>query len=421
MAVRLSTQTLQQRGINSILDQQSKLSHTQMQLSTGRRILQPSDDPVASEQVMELNRTLSRIEAYDRNMDRAETKQELEEDVLNSVQGQLQRARELGIQAINATQTDESRKHLAEEVTQIFDELVNLANTTDGSGEYLFAGYKSEAKPFTVDAGDTVSYHGDQGQRDLKIGEDRTIQIGDSGDRVFRQIRDGNGTFAVEADAANTGNGTIDVGTVTDSTAWVKDDYTIAIFEDSSGDMYYNIKDAAGTDVAPDDTTGEEADTVIPGETVYPFEDGKAIAFRGVETAIHNEPADGDQFYINQSRNQDLFTAVRELRDAMESGTSSDASKAQFLNSMNQAITDIDQGMERILEVRAEVGGRLNALDDQRNTNEVQVLSTKEIISSLEDLDYAEAISRMNLQMAGLQAAQKSYQRVQNLSMFNYI
>jgi flagellar hook-associated protein 3 FlgL len=90
-------------------------------------------------------------------------------------------------------------------------------------------------------------------------------------------------------------------------------------------------------------------------------------------------------------------------------------------NRVGEAISNLDQALGNVLEVRSSIGARLNAIDSQEYVNDNNLLQTKEVLSSLEDLDYAEAITRLNIQMAGLEAAQKAYTKIQGLSVFNYI
>ena len=106
----------------------------------------------------------------------------------------------------------------------------------------------------------------------------------------------------------------------------------------------------------------------------------------------------------------DIFTLVYDFAINMESN-----------NPNPTVINHIDASMEKVLATQAKVGTRLNVVESQKTINEDHILTTKGAISDLEDLDYAEAISRMNLQLTGLQAAQQAYTKVQGLSLFNFI
>ena len=81
----------------------------------------------------------------------------------------------------------------------------------------------------------------------------------------------------------------------------------------------------------------------------------------------------------------------------------------------------LDTALNRVLDVRSQIGARLNALDSQQETNQDFLLNLQSAKSQVEDLDMAEAISRFNLQIVSLQAAQQSFVKVQNLSLFNLL
>jgi flagellar hook-associated protein 3 FlgL len=227
--------------------------------------------------------------------------------------------------------------------------------------------------------------------------------VGDSGAEVFQQVRTGNGDFTVAGDLANTGSGVIDLGSVTDPTAFQKHNYRI---EFTAADTF-NVIDVTDND-AP----------VLTGET---FTAGAAIEFAGMQTAIKGEPAAGDSFSIEPAGKQSLFTTLDNLVDTLESGTVSPAAKAQLHQGLNTTLADLDQGLEHVLGVRAEVGARLNGLQAQGEVNDDFLVHMQELVADIDGLDYAEAASRLSEQMFTLEAAQQSFLRVQNLSLFNYM
>lgn len=186
--MRISTQQIYQRGVDSILDQQSKLFKTQLQLSSNQRFLSPADDPTAAAQVLGLNESISITEQYHTNASAAQARLTIEDSTLGSVTNALQRARELAVRANNDTLDAQERTAIALEVRQVMDEVLSLANTKDSSGEYIFAGYQSQSTPFSHNGAGTFTFSGDQGQRQLQVGPSRQIAVGDSGLDVFMKI-----------------------------------------------------------------------------------------------------------------------------------------------------------------------------------------------------------------------------------------
>src|SRR5262249_55225185 len=127
-----------------------------------------------------------------------------------------------------------------------YQELLSIANTKDSNGHYLFAGYKSATQPFSETAPGVVVYSGDNGQHIVQIGAARTVAAGDSGEAIFRAIKNGNGTFAATATPGNNGSGVIDSGVVIDPTLWHSagnsQDFTIR-FDVTAGVTTYDIVD----------------------------------------------------------------------------------------------------------------------------------------------------------------------------------
>jgi flagellar hook-associated protein 3 FlgL len=402
--MRVSTTQIFRNGISAIQNNQLDLTRTQLQLASGKRMLSPADDPTGAVQALQFRSGVEKTQQYQRNSDVLEHRLQLSEGTLAAVGEGLQRVRELALAGNNGTQSNETRRYLAGEIRHILDELLQFANTRDANGEYIYAGHSSLTQAFSLGAGGAVSYNGDDGQRQLQISPVRQVAIGDSGQRVFMDIPDGNGTFAVHDDPANTGGGVIDAGTVVDFAAWVPDDYTIS-FDEVDGELFYEVTDGGGS--------------TILGPV--PFGEGEAIRFNGVETRILGTPKAGDNFSLRPSQNQDLFTTYRQLAEALEAPVTDDASRARLNNAVNRALVDLDQGLERVLEVRASLGARLQTVDSQRSVNEDVLLQLRTMLSNVEDLDYAEAISRFNLQQVALQAAQQTYVQVQRLSLFNFL
>ena len=193
--MRIGTLQLFRQGVNSILDQQTRLAGTQLQLASGKRINKPSDDPTGAAQLLGLSESLKVTGQYQKNIDYARSRLELEDAALGSVGDALQRARELAVQGLNDTNGAEDRAAIAKEIRQLTDEVMGLANRKDANGEYLFGGHQGQNAPFSHDGSGTFSYTGDQGQRRLQVGPARQISDSDSGLDVFMKVPASGGGF----------------------------------------------------------------------------------------------------------------------------------------------------------------------------------------------------------------------------------
>ena len=317
--MRLSSVQIFQQGISAILDQQATLNETQQQLATGKRVLTPSDDPVAAIQVLDITQDLELVDQYSRNADLAEGQLALEESVLADVGNVLQRVRELVVQANNATQSPETRGSIATEIEGRLAELQTLANTRDFNGEYIFAGFQSDTEPF-VNQGGSFSYNGDSGQRFLQLGGSAQVGVRDSGFDVFMSVPSGNGTFDVEPDPTNTGTGVIGASSVSGS--FIPDNYALSFSQATPSDpITYQVMDSTPA--------------VIASGT---YEPGDAIDFPGVSLQFDGVPVDGDNFDITPSVKQDMFTSLQAIVDDLKGAGSSSADVASVNNAMGQAL-----------------------------------------------------------------------------------
>ena len=152
-----------------------------------------------------------------------------------------------------------------------------------------------------------------------------------------------------------------------------------------------------------------------------PGQSGAAISFNGIQVSVSGAPAAGDTFTIAPSTKQDVFTSVQNLAVALSTNVTDATSQAKLSNDINQALVDIDRAMEKFTNVRAAVGARLNAVDAQKSINDDLISTTQATLSSEKDLDYASVISLYNRQLLGLQAAQQTFVKMQNMSLFNFI
>jgi flagellar hook-associated protein 3 FlgL len=397
--MRISTIGAFQQGLSLMQKLQSALDHTQRQVTSGRKILSPAEDPFAAARALNLRESMSRLEQFERNATMATNRLGYEESALQSAGDVLQRVRELALAANNATQSDESRALIAVEMRQHVDALFQLANEKDGNGRYLFAGNRDATAP-VVQSGASFSYQGDQGQRLIRIGENRQVPDGDPGSAVFFQIRNGNGVFSIEAGAGNSGTGISGPGSVIDPSQYDQDDYTLRFTDPEN----YEVLDSGGAVVS----TGA-------------FESGDTIAFRGIEMSIRGEPLANDEFAVLPSRYEDIFTTVQKLADSIEAAPTDDASKAAMTNRINAGILSIDQAMGKVLDIRTQVGSRLSAIESQADSNSGFALGLQETLAGIEDLDYAEALSRLSIQATMLEAAQQAFVKTRNLSLFNFL
>ncbi len=397
--MRTSTLSNFLQGVRAMQRLQSDLSNTQLQVTSGRRILKASDDPLGAAATLGFRESLARLAQFDRNANLAKTRLEYEETALSSVTNSLQRIRELTLQALNSTETPESRAQIGLEMSERVTELVQIANQKDGKGRYLFAGSVDGTEPVSV-TNNSFVYNGDDGKRLIQIGDARQIYDGDAGSDVFFNIRNGNGVFRVDADTANTGTGIVKTTALLDSSLYDQAPYTVRF-------------------VAPD--TYEVLDASNAVVSTGPYTSGEAIQFRGISVTIEGGAEAGDEFAVEPSGFQSAFETVSRMANALEARPAGSVGNAQLITTLNNGLQELDLALDRIGSVRTEIGIRLNAIESQVDSNGGAALLTEQAISEIEDLDYAEALSRLSQQSAILEASQQSFVLTQRLSLFQFL
>lgn len=446
--MRVSTSMVYDAGVRTINNQTGKLLHLQQQVATGRRIISPSDDPVAAARVLELTQASDVVTQFATNRDNAQNSLSMQETQLTGVGELVTRVRELAVQGGNGTLTRENRRAITAELRARFEELLGYANARDGTGKYLFSGYMGDTRPFGGAVETGTQYFGDDGQRQLQVSPSRTIEISDSGKDIFQRIKNGNGTFVTGVSTANTGTAVIDGGAVVDPSKWSDPNnsnrsYEIQFWTDSGsqltqpGKTYYDIVDVTDPLNPLSVNTGGVPDN-DPTSAGFSFgaeyNSGHAIALYGpgaggappptdlgANIIITGEPKSGDSFSIQPSTTQDIFDTLRNLIIDMEDTTANEGQHALLANRIGFALTNLDQAEQNILRVRALIGSRLQEVESLQGINEDMQIQYQQAISNLQDLDYAKTISDLTRKQVDLQAAQQSFMQVTKLSLFNYL
>lgn len=414
MTIRLSTSQVHQRGVNSLLEITAQVAKTQEQISTGRRVLTPADDPIASTRILQLRKELALNEQYHSNLDTLQNRLEREEVALAGVTEFMQRAHELIVQAgnggINATQ----RGFIAVELKEIIEGIAQIMNSRDASGEYIFAGFQGKDAPFVKDADGRYIYRGDEGQRSIKINSATTVNSNDSGKEVFMNIDSSVTTVKTRSGDNNTANppASITSGKIVDRELFDEFYPEDAIIEFRPTDevdppaVTYNIKKASdGTVIARNQS----------------FSPGAKIEFEGIAVRITGNPLPGDSFIVESSAKKGLLENLEDFVANMENLGDGKEQLALVSDEINHTLSNLDNAQTNLLEVRSSIGARLNMVDATRASNEDFNLVVEKTLSELSDLDFAEAISRLSQETFILEASQASFSKISQLSLFNFI
>ncbi|GHA89386.1 flagellar hook-associated protein FlgL [Cognatilysobacter bugurensis] len=397
MTLRISTAALHSQGLQGLLKRQSDVARTQQEMVTGNKLTRAAQDPSGAAQAQRIDHAVAMLDGFERNASLLQSRLEQQESALSDSGDLLGRARDLAVQANNASLSSADRRMVALEIRHLRSELLSVSNRDDGTGRALFAGRVDGVRPF-VESGGTVSYAGDDGRNMLDVGPDLALADAEPGSDVFMRVRTGDGTVRGTPASTNAGNVLMQGAQVVNFGTWAGAPMRI---EFTAPDAY-RIVDSGGAVLS----TGA-------------YTSGESITFGGVQTRLNGTPAVGDSFTVEPAPTRDVFATLEQLADALDMPVASDAERARQNNLIGGALGDISTAQNHVLGLRAGTGARLGAIDEAGHQREAQNESLRTNLSDLRDVNYAEATSRLSLQLTAIEAAQRTMLRVQQLSLFD--
>jgi len=220
--MRIGTQNFYDRSLYSLQTRQSNLDRAQEELSSGKKILRPSDDPVASNTIIKLKTEISVSDRYMEAQDTAKRFNEVEESNLESMTTIMFRIQELMVQAGNGSLDAGSLNAIGIELEKRSDELFALSNSKNANGDYLYSGYQTKTAPYLEDKFGYAQYQGDSGQREVLVAASYKVEVNDPGNGFIDNVSSPYGHFLSTAGGGNTGNLDLSIGLVSDSTEFTQ-------------------------------------------------------------------------------------------------------------------------------------------------------------------------------------------------------
>ena len=402
--MRISTNQIFTGNVNNLSRANAELFKTQQQISTGKKILQPSDDPLASAQIIKLKQEIAQNEQYQSNIEFSKRRLSLSEITLNQLFTDSVRLKELTIAAGNPGAGNEERAAIAAEVDEIISQMQGLMNTKDAQGEYLYSGFKGNTQAYTYDqATERYVFQGDSGRRSIQIGTDNQVVQTDSGAELFERVK-GVSVPSLDPNAS---------------------DLFSAVFVTNFDDFNRSVPMSFSLDEDSVLTVRNSDGSVVFNEEIAI---GDRISVNGLELVVQDPLPTVlvDQTFdtnINATLERDnVLNVALDLRNGLKNfDSSSEDGKRQIDELLAKVLIALEGVQDTNMRARGSIGARINALESQEAVNEDYNLFTRTALSSFEDLDYNEAISRFTLQQTVLEAAYSSFNQIRNLSLFNYI
>ena len=188
--MRVTNRMLVDNVLRNLNNNLRRLQKFQYQQSTGKVVSRPSDDPIRVTQALYMRSALSEQQQHIKNMKDAKSWLDATDTALANASEIIQRAYELAVQGANDTLTKDERNAIADEIDQLIEHLIQVANTTH-TGRYIFAGSKTADVPFKYDPdSDKVIYNGNDGNLDWEVSPGVTMTINLTGKAVFQMGED---------------------------------------------------------------------------------------------------------------------------------------------------------------------------------------------------------------------------------------
>lgn len=387
--MRVSTVQINNMMVASMQQQGEALAKTYSDITSGKRLQQPSDDALAAVQIMQLDKDVSLLGQFNGNIKALDSELRQEETLLNNMINVLQGIRESVLLTGNVAVGGDGLKAMSDAISEQADALLSLVNYQRADGQYLFSGTTSQTIPVVETATPGVyEYQGSEGQRMVPISGAADVAANDPGSDLFF-------SSGVQADTA--------VGTATLKDVKIRDLQTFSKYDNIS------VENVAGTWTATATPKGGGPAVLLPTTAT-----GNNLVIAGVVSAnIDGATAVGDRFTFTAV---DTFTALATFAKKLDSGDTFVSAE-----SLGEMLKTLDNTIAKTGQVQTRIGGRLNTMSLIGSSHEDVLLMNQTLRSGLEDLDYAEAISRLNLQQTALSAAQQTFVKIQSLSLFDYI
>lgn len=411
--MRVSTAQFYLQSAQQMSQKTSDVNDTMSYLTSGKRVLTAKDDAVSFGTLAGYKNDLANIDQYKRNIDRAESHNNLQEVVFADAEVILDQIKQDMLLANNGRMSSDDLQVLADQVRNNFEQLLNIGNSKNENGDYIFSGYQTTVKPFSQQSDGTVVYSGDDGVNNIQVSKNIDIALNQTGDAAFLNVANAIGNFKASYPGApniNTSGVALESANVVDrgayNTSVLPHNYS---FDFDTPDGNLTVTDSGGTAVFP----------VAPALPA-PYVAGQIISFDGIEVTLSGNPLPGESLAMSEQEEISIFETVNSAIKWMEQGTLTEG-REQHQVDYNSILTQLNSAMNHVTSRRVDAGVRLQALDNQKNRHLDTELATTTNRGKIEDLDFAKAISEFEQTKIALQASQQAFSKVQGLTLFNYI
>ncbi|MDE1240041.1 flagellar hook-associated protein FlgL [Vibrio aestuarianus] len=397
MLTRISSFHNYQSVQNDIRRQESKVHHNQAQLASGKKLLSASDNPLATHYIQNVGQQEEQLRQYLDSIVLVRNRLEHQEVIIANTESFTDQAKRTVMEMINGSLSPEDREAMARELQEVSNNVLNLANVQDESGNYIFGGTKPKNQPFFRDNAGNVTYAGDDYQRKMKISNSLEVPFNNPGSKVFMEIDNPFGDY--EPDYQLKEGSELLLERATNLNPDDQSSYKVTFVDMPNGKYGYQL---------------EQDGSVVSADE---FDPQKGIQYQDLTIHVKGQISKGDVISLEPRSTYSLFDSYKEAIALSQSSVSDASSTAK----LHQITEEFHAAFIHLNKVRTDIGARLSTLDIQEEQHEDFKISLAKSKSNFEDLDYAEAVIEFNENSRALQASQQAFGKTKDLTLFNYI
>lgn len=417
--MRISTSEFLLGSLNTMLAQETTVNQLNEEISSGQSLTDPTTDPAGAGLVLNLSDEINHLTFDNNNANAATQSIQSGISVLQQVTTVLNQVRQTAEQAANGTTTAADRASFVNVVQGALQELVQLGNTQGADGSYLFSGSKATTSPFSQLSNGQVVYDGDGSSNQVEIAPNLDVPVSLSGQSIFMDISNGNGSFSVAASGSNTGSAVAIPASVTSASQVAAErlagsQYEVS-FAGSGSSLTYSVTSGTG---APGSAGFAASSGVVASGA---FTAGSDVQFAGMDVQFQGTPAAGDVFTIAPSQNTSLFATVQTLASALNIPQSGPGQSALAQQQIQSVLGNLDQAQTSILLAQASFGANLSEVQTVQGQNTTFSTNAKSQLSATQSADLPQVMANYSEGVTALQAAQEAFARIQGLTLFSVI
>ncbi len=405
--MRIPTYVNSRLHSDTLTRQYDLVNRIQQKISSGKKLIDSSDDPVLSQSIVTSKDYINLLESYKNNIIMGKSRAKLVESSVTGSINAVSRAAELVKAAQSDTANNTDRQNMARELEGLLNTILGQMNSRDSNGDYIFAGTNSATQPFVMVNG-SYQYIGSYDQSSINVGRNASTVYNENGQRVFGDMRQGNGVVTIhQGSIPNQGTAETSVSTITNSSAYDGDTFTLTFVTNSAGQVAYQVVGQNSGQIIPAPPQTAPADAPA-------YKAGEAINFSGISMVVQGNPSINDSFVVSPSQKQNILETIRQTINLLNTPVNNDVEKAAFHQKLGELSSGIDGAGSFLTHFLSEVGYREKELDNQDMVGQSEILNQKTILDKLESADMATLIPELQAATLSMELTQKAHSKLQD-------